>query len=472
MQSTHLSLNVVFTISKNNGNYFVETIKIHNDKINQQHLFAYKDQPIIYHSFLNSKIDKKKSKQLIYITLTGDDLLNYFNIVNQTFQFNGVKLKAQSNDGDTKYECIEDPKVYIDRFNKMNKEKDDFKKIELLLESIKKEDYNLMLSKVKDGYAALCNFFIDHYYKKHVELGKSLFKFDTLDKLAVYIEKRTEYFVNYTQIKFDEYFNLIKMDLDDDIVNFFSNLNVNNLESLRKAAEFYDKIKQLPSNSIPPANVNQIVGAALVQPALVQPTAPLFTYSKQQTINIIQSETLNKNKSSLSNLNLPESWMNKCAVVQPNNTNLLNLDQLSNKFKDNVTYHVDKDSGIPLIDLLKSFANQTDPLNKQSTTNKNVNSEGTSLMEVDEQTKEATSGQEKELNGQKENAKEKVTNKKVVNSKRKHEESGYHLHSTKHKKYSPQIDQIKRFMRKKKEVNYKEKSSNESSFNNDELNDN
>lgn len=172
-----LILNVCVTVTKNQSNYFIEDIKVHNN-LPTKFKFEYEDQSIQYHKTFEKLINKKKGKQLIYTSLTGEDLNFYYDIKNQKFIFNNKELK-ELNSVDSKYNLNEHQEEFLKRFNSKYSKKEDAVKLNLLLQSIE-ECYIKELSTIEliqNGYDYFIDQFKKIFTKKHREHGKELFNF-------------------------------------------------------------------------------------------------------------------------------------------------------------------------------------------------------------------------------------------------------------------------------------------------------
>lgn len=251
-------LNVCGQVTSNKGAYFLKCIRVNSNlQKTVNHRFNLEDQPIHFHPLFQSKLNFKKKKQLIYLTLEGEDLTKYFNIFSQKFCFNNNYLKAdQLDEDDTSYDLKIHPKEFLKNFKASNDKKCMSLKCQYLLNSIKDEtDKKILLETSLNGFEELCSKFVEIYSAKHYKYGKDLFEFTDTSNLSKYVNKKLEYFSWFHRISFDEYFKLIKYNLNDDQLAFIDKMEVNDSNSLKSAADLYAKIK----SSVVVTTNNQLV---------------------------------------------------------------------------------------------------------------------------------------------------------------------------------------------------------------------
>lgn len=144
---TDLSLNVCATVQKNNGHYFLEDIRVNNSKSSNVFKIDFNDQPIQYHKLFEEKLNRKKTKQLIYIQLTGSDLEKYYDVRNQKFVFNEKELEPVTLVDDFKYNIIVNPEVFIKRFESKFGKKDETIKLDMLIKSVDQKEQDELIFK-------------------------------------------------------------------------------------------------------------------------------------------------------------------------------------------------------------------------------------------------------------------------------------------------------------------------------------
>lgn len=251
-----ISLNVIVQVSKNKSSYFLELIRVNsNRQKTSNYLFDYLHQPINLHPIFESKLNHKKGKQLIYLTLEGNEVNSYFEVSTQKFKFNGVYLKEETSDNALHYSHKLEPNEFINRFKSNNLKESDPIKSQLLLDLIPESDKKDLIPKMIDGFSTLCVEFVKFYESKYLAHKKSLFNFNDASNLKTYVDKKLEYFQTMSSFKFTDVFEMIKLNLSEDQIVFLNNMNVKDVLSLKAAASLYDKFK----STLPPTTTTSIV---------------------------------------------------------------------------------------------------------------------------------------------------------------------------------------------------------------------
>lgn len=148
-----------------------------------------------------------------------------------------------------------------------------------------------------DGYEKFKEEFKKIYLKKHREYGKELFNFKEVNPLSTFIQKKIEYYTNYTEMKFDDSLEQIKYGLPDDAIEFIDKLKVKNVESLKKAADIYHKFSRISArkkdlnDQIRNGSQPKVVNTVLVNSESVITNSighSIITYSKTNKIVNVQ----------------------------------------------------------------------------------------------------------------------------------------------------------------------------------------
>lgn len=158
------------------------------------------------------------------------------------FHFNGADLALVDKDNSIYTDNI-DPKEFVECFKKKNSKLSLIKKADLFISKI--TDASLqdqLIIEQESGFEAVIQKFLEikePIYKKYRDDLYSA----TKDKgLAKFFKQKINYFNTFTQIKFDDYFKLIKQDLDDDQIQFLDKYEIKSSDELVLAGATFDKI--------------------------------------------------------------------------------------------------------------------------------------------------------------------------------------------------------------------------------------
>lgn len=248
---TDLCLNVVCDVSKNKTSYFLENIKINSNSKFQQHqkyLIPFKDQPIANHPSFEAKLNKRKNKQQIYLTLTGDELLKYYDVKSSKFHFGGFYLQASEINKETiHYSILESPSKFIDKLNSsFTKNMSDIDKIERLFNLIQeKNDGDELMKHAIYGYSYLCKYFVDYFQKKRDDHKKELFNFSDKTSMETFMSKKADYYTHFTNMNFEDILDQVCLSLSDNQVQLLQNQKPINIKSLVQFGKFYDVINKV-----------------------------------------------------------------------------------------------------------------------------------------------------------------------------------------------------------------------------------
>lgn len=462
MAPTPFCLQVVGQITKNKSAYFLEKIRINSNKLRTvNHLFDILHQPIYLHPLFEAKINRKKGKQLIYLLLEGEDVTNYFDLDKQTFKYDGIYLKKEESELEGQYDYKLDPKQFINDFNKLNSTKSDSLKVDLLLSAINdQEDKNAMIKLSSKGYGELCNSFVDYFGSKHLQHAKDLFSQTNADNLTEFVEKKLQFFNFYTSdILFSNAFNIIKLDLNQDQLDYLNNQNIKDYQSLKLSCKHYDLFKNIKNNTLPARTSTTSIPITLSTTSTYTSSSQIFkttvTYS-----NLFKPQFLNQTGTSLMDYSIIKDQTCYTDVSQP----------VKNKeFRDNVEYYTEKDQLFTNESLEKLLENtnkanqlQVNQLDSSSATkslNEASNVFNKNPFSINDKLPIIDYSKVPQYEVQSKSKKTKTTGKRKASD-------SFYLPSVKYKTGN-QKDKIERFMasrQSKISVNYKELSSESSNY--------
>lgn len=248
-----ICINCVFKVTKSKSSYFVESVKINSNKEKTvNYLFRHEDQPLHHHLLVDKLVNRKKSKQIVYLTLEGDDVSDYFELATQKFKFNDVYLLPEEDEKSNVYNVKVDPVKFLEAFNRKHSKKAQATKIQSLMKLIEDEaDRTALLPASVKGFEGFSLSFIEYFGSKHRDYCKELLNFnDSETSLSSYCQKKLNYFNSFLSIKFDQILQIIELNLNETQQKFLRTMKVSDSKSLIDAATLYDKIKASNPNAL------------------------------------------------------------------------------------------------------------------------------------------------------------------------------------------------------------------------------
>lgn len=472
----YLNLNVAFGISKSSSSYFVEYIRVNDkEKVSSKFLFTYDCKPAFKHPLVFEKIVKSKGKQEVYLTLTGDSLVTYFSVSRQKFRFNGNDLEETSKASQF-YSYLQDPASFINKFNQEFKKANDSVKLKNLLNRIENTaDKNEILKICGTGYDNLASNFISYFKIKYDKKGKSLFDFKDTSDLNKFMQTKIDFYTNFTESSFKDSLLQILYFLNDDQRNFIEKWNPSTYEDLINLTKVYTDHIQASSNAF--------VGCVQITPQVhLESIGSYSSLPGYDTLMQLEESTCSYNKLNDLNCNiLKEKWMDalNLTTTQLEDEKALNDKAVSNGvFVENVESIVNNVKNLNPASILKSLpdnekdqlqTNSIDSTNKKTELNPTDPTDSTQIKfnnhdyVIDQSTKLPII-QFKETYPVKDKQELNDKNKKEICNKRKQNlDSTYYMPAPKKRYISINP---KKNLRERKDVDYKEPSTDESMENN------
>ena len=205
-----LELSVVFKVVRHNGTILIPAIRI-NQKLSEWYAIPagfqqYHRQPFIIEAVEKMIARKAKAAAFLYVHLTGESLAWYYDIKNAEFMINKIRLEPETPN--STYTTDQDPKKFLDAFEKRHEDLPLLKKAELLVSLMPEPEQNQFKRLIIKGYKDLTVQFINHYGKIYAEKAKALFTATAAtSSFGEFASQLVNFYEQQTTIKFESYFH-------------------------------------------------------------------------------------------------------------------------------------------------------------------------------------------------------------------------------------------------------------------------
>lgn len=225
-------LNLAFRYYLNNQrNAHIEAVRI-DSKDECWHKFEVADHPLHKHPLVERSIKEKNvelkpnARNLIYITLNGDDVFEYFDPKTKKLRFVHTPLKPEDKTKAKLYDLSSEPAEFLSDVKKKTANLSGYNRCKSLIEVLPATDRHRFKVLAVKGFEELSKQFLVYYNAKHHEFTRSAHLTLARPKASLYdfVEDKLNFYENYLglpQSQFKIAYKLIKLSVTVEHAQYF-----------------------------------------------------------------------------------------------------------------------------------------------------------------------------------------------------------------------------------------------------------